>query len=351
VLNVRALPLIDFRATPKGACLPNARVKFDNFSSIPGESTNTLSYAWNFGDASPIVTEASPTHTYNDTSLANANVFLTVKSAYGCVSVDSTIIDFFRKPIASFSTNRDTICQGDSITLINASIPAPGTSSTINAYKWEFGDGIGTSITRDTKAFYRGTGEFRILMVATTTNGCADTATKFVRVFVKPRVDAGKSFLVPEGTMVTLEGKINAPNITYRWSPAAGLNSATVLNPTLRAVNNQTYTLTAIGQGGCTDSDSTTVSIMRAVNVPNAFSPNGDGQNDTWDLRNLADYPSSTIEVFSRYGQSVFLSIGRYTKSWDGTFKGSVLPAGTYYYIIDLKNGTKPTTGYVTIVK
>ena len=80
------------------------------------------------------------------------------------------------------------------------------------------------------------------------------------------------------------------------------------------------------------------------------FSPNGDGINDTWKIQYLESYPGATIDVFNRYGQKVFSSLG-YNKEWDGTFKGNPLPVGTYYYIINPKNGRALINGSITIIK
>ncbi|SDE15679.1 gliding motility-associated C-terminal domain-containing protein [Mucilaginibacter pineti] len=87
-----------------------------------------------------------------------------------------------------------------------------------------------------------------------------------------------------------------------------------------------------------------------AVIIPNSFSPNGDGANDTWVIKNLSTYPHNTVEIFNRYGQRLFLSNG-YGVAWDGTVKGEQLPPGTYYYIVNLKNGSKSLSGSVTIIR
>ncbi|WP_121810880.1 gliding motility-associated C-terminal domain-containing protein [Mucilaginibacter kameinonensis] len=84
--------------------------------------------------------------------------------------------------------------------------------------------------------------------------------------------------------------------------------------------------------------------------IPNAFTPNGDGVNDTWRITGLAAYPNCTVNVFNRYGAGIFRSVG-YSKDWNGSFNGYVLPSGTYYYVVDLKNGSKPLSGYVVLLK
>jgi gliding motility-associated-like protein len=83
--------------------------------------------------------------------------------------------------------------------------------------------------------------------------------------------------------------------------------------------------------------------------IPNAFSPNGDGINDTWQIEYLESYPGTTVDIFNRYGQKVFSSVG-YTKPWDGKYNGKVLPVGTYYYVINPKNGRSTMSGSVTII-
>jgi gliding motility-associated-like protein len=83
--------------------------------------------------------------------------------------------------------------------------------------------------------------------------------------------------------------------------------------------------------------------------IPNTFTPNGDGVNDSWNIKNLDTYSNCTVSVFTRYGQKVYSSLG-YVAPWDGTCNGKLLPTGTYYYIIDLKNNQPPLAGWVTLI-
>ena len=84
--------------------------------------------------------------------------------------------------------------------------------------------------------------------------------------------------------------------------------------------------------------------------MPTAFTPNGDGVNDTWNIKYLDQYPNATVEVFNRYGERVYFS-NKYPVPWDGTYKGANLPAGTYYYIINPNSGRKALSGYVAIIR
>ncbi|MDB5031396.1 gliding motility-associated C-terminal domain-containing protein [Mucilaginibacter sp.] len=84
--------------------------------------------------------------------------------------------------------------------------------------------------------------------------------------------------------------------------------------------------------------------------VNNTFTPNGDGINDTWNIKNIENYPKCTVDIFNRYGKSIFFSSG-YSIAWDGKYKQSNVPVGTYYYVIDLKDDSKPITGSLTIIR
>jgi gliding motility-associated-like protein len=86
------------------------------------------------------------------------------------------------------------------------------------------------------------------------------------------------------------------------------------------------------------------------IDVVNVFSPNGDNINDKWILKGIKDYNNCVVEIFNRYGQMIYRSVG-YNQPWDGTFKGKPMPVATYYYIIDLKDGQKPIGGSVTLLR
>lgn len=96
-----------------------------------------------------------------------------------------------------------------------------------------------------------------------------------------------------------------------------------------------------------------TVTITRNVSVakmPTVFTPNADGVNDFWMIPNIELHPQCTVKVFNRGGVLVFSSVG-YGTPWDGTLNGKVLPPDVYFYIIDLKDGKKPLSGSITIIR
>jgi gliding motility-associated-like protein len=152
------------------------------------------------------------------------------------------------------------------------------------------------------------------------------------------------------GSGVQLNPQTNGQIANYSWSPSAGLSDATIKNPIANPPVTTTYTLSVTTPAGCADEANITVSVLGQVQVPNAFTPNGDGVNDFWDIAYLNEYPGCTVDIFGRNGQLIFHSIG-YGKPWGGTYNGNVLPSGAYYYIIDLKDGRQKISGQVTIIK
>jgi gliding motility-associated-like protein len=103
-------------------------------------------------------------------------------------------------------------------------------------------------------------------------------------------------------------------------------------------------------QGCGTATDDVVVKVFGELKIPNAFSPNGDGINDTWRIDALAVYPQSVVRIFDRYGQQVYSSTG-YNIPWDGRKNGKPVPIGLYYYLIDTKNGVDEFKGSIMVIR
>jgi gliding motility-associated-like protein len=88
------------------------------------------------------------------------------------------------------------------------------------------------------------------------------------------------------------------------------------------------------------------------INVSQAFTPNGDGINDTWVIINIQNHPNSVVRVYNRWGDELFKA-KNYQNNWNGSFKGNETPeAASYYYQIDLDgNGTVDHDGWIYITR
>jgi gliding motility-associated-like protein len=107
------------------------------------------------------------------------------------------------------------------------------------------------------------------------------------------------------------------------------------------------------------DSDTMSIPYLRRINfentfveldIPNAFSPNGDEVNDTWNIENLNSYENYEIAVYSRTGLLIFKS-NSYLNEWDGTYEGEFVPAGNYYYLINLNKFEKVYKGTILVLR
>ncbi|WP_299289390.1 gliding motility-associated C-terminal domain-containing protein [uncultured Mucilaginibacter sp.] len=144
---------------------------------------------------------------------------------------------------------------------------------------------------------------------------------------------------------------------SYQWQINGidtGTNSATFTSKTLKTNDQIICTITV--NDGCTittvSSLPISVNILPSptLNIPNTFTPNGDGINDYWNITALVYYPNCLVSIYNRYGSLVYQSKG-YSKAWDGSINGSPLSVGTYYYVISLGSSSKKISGGVTIIR
>lgn len=345
--DVYPLPTVNFNL-PSGVCMPLGEAKFTNLSTISGGDINSLSYEWNFGDniTSPIM---HPTHYY--TAFGPFNVKLKATSLKGCVdSLTKTLTAFYSQPIAQFDIVGDTLCPNKTILFRDNSV-AP--NSTINQWNWSLGSNDSSHVQSPSKTFATAN-KYYVSLVVKTPDGCtSEIKYDSVIIYPQPVVDAGNIIYTPEGVSVPILATINdaTAGFWYKWTPPTYLNNDTALRPIVTPIFTTVYRITAYGLGNCISTDTVKVVAFKQLKIPNAFSPNGDGKNDKWEIIYLNDYPNSKVDVFDRNGHVVFHSTN-YNYPWDGTLNGNPLPVGTYYYIIELNNnGYSKLSGSVTILR
>jgi gliding motility-associated-like protein len=179
---------------------------------------------------------------------------------------------------------------------------------------------------------------------------CADTGFIQVNVSKKPRVNAGPDKALLAGQVIQLQGSASGTNTSFSWSPTTYMDDASQLQPHVHPDADITYTLEVVSNDGCgTATDSVKVRVFNDIYIPNAFSPNGDGKNDTWNIPVLQVYSNVEIIVFNRWGAEVYHA--KNSAPWDGRFKGKDLPIGVYPYIIQVKDIGIKRTGWVMIVR
>jgi gliding motility-associated-like protein len=337
-------------ATPATQCAGTSLV----FTPVASNAGPAPTFSW-FVNNTLVAT--SPT--YTSSTLSNGDVvrvevaptagFCATSKAVASVTINLTPVSL--PTVAIGARTPLPACSSTAIVFAVDSIGRPGATMT---YQWQV-DGVSVSgATNPTFTSSTLRDGQVVTLIVTTPSACGTlTATSNpVKVSVIQNVDveAGPDKTIVEGESVELEGTANG---TYPviWTPTQTLTfpAGNPLRPQAAPLVTTTYTLSA-KVGDCTDESKVTVTVLPRVRIPNAFSPNGDGLDDTWEIDRIAEYPNSRVIIFNRWGNKLFETTGyRRGNEWDGTIKGQPAPLGTYYYVITLGNG-KSYTGPLTIV-
>ncbi|UYQ95576.1 gliding motility-associated C-terminal domain-containing protein [Chitinophaga horti] len=187
-----------------------------------------------------------------------------------------------------------------------------------------------------------------------TANGGVDQVQrKFVITassIAAPVITSNKGLQVSKGDIVELTA---TGGVTYAWDPAAGIvsgqNSAVLV---IRPTENTTYRVTATNADGCIASQSVNIEVLTDYKVDgvNILTPNGDGINDRFVIRNIDTYPNNELKIFDRSGRIIYQKRG-YLNEWAATVNGNPLQEGTYYYILDFGPGLPKVKGFITVIR
>jgi gliding motility-associated-like protein len=269
-----------------------------------------------------------------------------VKSRYGCeLYLQETLVTEGIKPPDPLATG-DSRCGPGSLLLT-------ATGGNEGDYRWY------TSATADAplQNITRSRFETPTLRSSTTyyvsifQNGCESARIPVQAVVIPyPAANIVQNLTLLVGQSYRLQAP-KAAGVVYRWSPSDGLDDPTSDSPAFRSDSplETVYTLTVTNEGGCESSAQVKIKVTEDLRIPNAFSPNGDGVNDTWEIANVLNFPQARIEVFDRWGSRIFDTTG-YKNDWSGIWRGNPLPTGTYFYLITVDQGRR-LTGSVTILR
>ncbi len=271
-------------------------------------------YYWNTGSNSS-----------REDTLAAGTYSVTVVDAYGCTdSVTFTIgaPDSLQLGAASIEPACTELNNG-------AVLPAVAGGSGNYTYQWS------DSSTRSTLTNAAG-GSYSLTV--TDANGCTiEDSYTIPADSLTISLGAAPDTLLELGQLVTLTA---AGNITaISWSPSGALDDSTqsIVVATPGAGRN-VFTATATSASGCTATDSISILVENEVNVfiPNAFTPNGDGINDIFNLETSGVIELVRLRIFDRWGELIFRGEDG-GPGWDGTHNGKEVPPGLYVYDISYK--------------
>ncbi|MFC0516100.1 PKD-like domain-containing protein [Mucilaginibacter angelicae] len=290
--------------------------------------------------------------TAEEKAAGSVTLVLTSTSKDNCtVATSEMTITFGKTPGTNAGADLEVCAKRDPIKLDgNILIPGGG--------KWT-SSGTGTLLYAENAqgAVYTPSEEdvknrsVKLTLTANAPGQCYTASDDMVIKFIPPpTVNAGGIRYVLKNHTITLTPTVSDENVQYLWLPDVGLSNNKIKEPVVTGDADITYTLYVTDVRGCVNQSTSIIKVSPDITVPNTFTPNGDGFNDYWEVKGLVAYESSTVDVFNRYGERLYHSIG-YGVPWDGNFNGRQLPAGTYFYIIDLKMGKPPLSGSVTILR
>lgn len=195
-----------------------------------------------------------------------------------------------------------------------------------------------------------GEGKHEIQYVIEGSEACPTSVTeREVIVSRSPTVDLVDVLYTSRDKPISI-GVKDSLNVAYRWTPPDYLNDVTYANPTSTPSRGITYMVTATNAYGCVGRREVKVKIVESILIPDAFTPNSDGINETWELKGIEGYPKCRVTIYNRWGEAIFHSTG-YQNAFDGTVAGALQMPGVYAYKIRLTENSPELTGALTLIR
>ena len=342
-----------------------AQAGLDKFNCGPSDTLSAISPAFGSGAWSVIQGNGVVLDPLNPNALVGGlsvgeNIFRWQVTNGACESVFDEMKIIRQEPYLTASVGTDTAICGLEAGLSSVA-PVDGQGW------WELASGTGNidniySLTPYVTGLSEGDNVFRWY----NDNACAtpvfaeQTITVFNFIYANAGTDTSILFNTFDPFTV---GALNSAfggdgNYIYLWEISAAVDDISAANPKVSFSDTGVYVfnLLVVDGNNCTATDevSVKVTLSEVLNVPSLFTPNNDGNNDRLVIPGVEGHPNSKLQIINRHGVNVFETTA-YRNDWDGTpnqgtFIGSgLLPADTYYYVLDLNNGRDPQTGYVVI--
>lgn len=274
------------------------------------------------------------------TDLAAGSYSVTINDANSCLTIESYSVVNPSAPLYLNILKKDISCYGysDGEIQINAIGGMPEYT-----YLWEYNNNsfTGSSASNLAKGTY-------YITVLDSQNCDFDTLV----VIAEPKhieysfISVNPSCIGNDDGYVEVSVIGGYPPYNISW------NNQTASAEIITGLSQGVYTFTLTDNAGCSLETNTVFLIddnAECLKIPNAFSPNGDGINETWIIENIENYPWAVIQVFNRWGQLMFEGKGN-AAPWDGTWNGKIVPTGGYIYTVDLLNGTR-YCGIVSVIQ
>lgn len=323
-VTVYPLPNVFASASSNSVCLG------DPVTLNANGTANT--YTWTGGVTNGVPFTPSNTNTYT----------VTGTDANGCTATSTVTVTVNAGLNVGITPNQPILCAGDSIML---------TATGALNYVWNATPGLTNYNSATTWAYPAVNTTY--IVTGSDANGCTGTASVTINVVDKITVLATKNRDVECGVnTIQLQGQ---GADTYTWSPAAVLSNPNAAWTNATITETTTFYLTG-SVGSCVGTDSITVYVYNndeaSIYIPNAFSPNGDGNNDCLRIKHKAKFEKYFFTIYNRWGQKLFETDDP-NACWDGYYNGKEQSLETYFYYLKAKTtcGDIFKKGDVIIVK
>lgn len=291
---------------------------------LPQSDPSALSIIW----AGPNgYNSADPKSIVPDIQYADTGIYVLKQGFYfGCTSIDTFNVNVF--PSTTITTpTLFTVCEGKTI---NFSASGQGT------FKWEPSLGLSNDAISNPVLTPHDSSTYKVVL--TNSYGCKDSAFITINVLRNPMVNAGPDQGILKGDSIVFNGIATGTAISYSWTPLLYMDNNKVLNPTVFPPGDMQYTLTATSNVGCgIASSQINIKVYNGIDVPNAFTPNGDGINDVFKIIAPSSYKIKKFVIYNRWGDLLFRRDNPH-KAWDGNFKNQPQPVGLYVYYVEIKS-------------
>lgn len=301
----------------------------------------TFLYKFGDGDSSTL---SSPTHGY--TYSGTYNVRMSIMDALGCTDTVYKTIFIDTIPYITFRAPDSSLCEGQSIAILADYLKNGNTGLTI-----DMGDGSIFQDADTTIYAFSNPGQYTIQITAHY-QACRDTmAQLLVNVRPYPAVNIGPdTVFCPNGTPLVLSDRNNFNNDQAHFLWSTGDTTASIQAKDIGTV------WLRVTADGCSNTDSVTINKDCFINIPNAFTPDGDGQNDYFLPRQFLSRSLTAFKmsIYNRWGEVIYESSSINGRGWDGKFNEKEQPMGVYVYMIDatFDNGvSEHYTGNVTLLR
>jgi len=254
-------------------------------------------------------------------------------------------------PQLRLPTKDTVICIADSIDLNIYSLP-----DNINyQYNWAPASNLRDNFSANNK-FFAPVGDYKYVITSTTPiAGCSSKDSMVIHVVPPFEFES----VTPQDTTIKYGDRIQLSSegeaILWLWDPITYLDDPVARQPYATPLENMVYTLIGINQYGCKDTATIKVDVVyeSQTAVPNAFTPNGDGVNDEFNVKFLRFDKLIEFRIFNRWGQQMFES-NNPNRGWNGTVNGTPVASDVYYYLIKvtLPDGTPKTLkGDISLIR